>query len=221
MKKHAKCVLNVWKFLSSIKSALITYSYIGVNYQWFYLFCINEGLNFSICVLHQFADTKAVCDKQVFTSSNAKRYTHAHWYEFLLQLLTGCWMLMTQRKSCDNPGTNIKYKTILVLLLDFWYKLCTYSDTKDILLPPFLQGCAIRVQDFSHGSSKNLYVQSTNHNILYKSKQSNQNYLICALEKISSETRQYGYQWTPLDPHFQDLTFWADSGPPGHWGHRG
>ena len=109
-------------------------------------------MNFSICVLHQFADTKAVCDKQVFTSSNAKRYTHAHWYEFLLQLLTGCWRLMTQKKLCDNPGTNIKYKTILVLLLDFCYKLCTYSDTKDILLPSFLQGCAIRVQDFSHGS---------------------------------------------------------------------
>ena len=65
---------------------------------------------------------------------------------------TGCWLLMTQRKSCDNPGTNIKYKTILVLLLDFCYELCIYSDTKDILLPPFLQGCAIRVQDFSHGS---------------------------------------------------------------------
>ena len=79
MKKHVKCVLNVKKFSSSIKSALAHYLFL----HWSELpvilsFCINEGLNFSICVLHQFADTKAVCDKQVFTSSNAKRYTHAH-----------------------------------------------------------------------------------------------------------------------------------------------
>ena len=36
-----------------------------------------------------------------------------------------------------------------------------------------------------------------------------------------SKPLQYGCLWTPLDPHIQDLTFWADSGPPGHWGHRG
>ena len=32
---------------------------------------------------------------------------------------------------------------------------------------------------------------------------------------------QYGCLWTPLDPSNQDLTFWADLGPQGHWGHRG
>ena len=97
--------------------------------------------------------------------------------------------------------------------------------------------------------------------ILYKSKQSNQNELICALEKnpwkpgnmgtnelpwtptskiwhfeltqdhldtedtegnrrslclFFSKPLQYGCLWTPLDPHIQDLTFWADSGP---WGY--
>ena len=56
-------------------------------------------------------------------------------------------------------------------------------------------------QDISHS---NLELREV---ILYKSKQSNQNQLICALEKISLETRQYGYQRTPLDSHFQDLTF--------------
>ena len=56
------------------------------------------------------------------------------------------------------------------MLFDFCYELCIYSDTKDILLPPFLQSCAIRVQDFSHGSfaPKNLYVQSSNHNMVWK-----------------------------------------------------
>ena len=52
--------------------------------------------------------------------------------------------------------------------------------------------------------------------ILYKSKQSKENELICALKKFSLETRQYRYQLTPLDPHIQDLTFLADSGPLGH-----
>ena len=32
---------------------------------------------------------------------------------------------------------------------------------------------------------------------------------------------QYGCLRTPLDPSNQDLTFWADSGPRGHWGHQG
>ena len=32
---------------------------------------------------------------------------------------------------------------------------------------------------------------------------------------------QYGCLWTPLATSNQDLTFWADSGPLGHWGHRG
>ena len=36
-----------------------------------------------------------------------------------------------------------------------------------------------------------------------------------------AETQHIGYQWTPLDPSIQDLTFRADSGPPGHWGSRG
>ena len=31
-----------------------------------------------------------------------------------------------------------------------------------------------------------------------------------------AETQHIGYQWTPLDPSIQDLTFPADSGPPGH-----
>ena len=35
--KHVKCVFCL-KILTIDKSALITYSYIGVNYQWFYLF---------------------------------------------------------------------------------------------------------------------------------------------------------------------------------------
>ena len=30
---------------------------------------------------------------------------------------------------------------------------------------------------------------------------------------------QYGCLWTPLDPNNQDLTFWADMGPQGHWGY--
>ena len=30
--------------------------------------------------------------------------------------------------------------------------------------------------------------------------------------------QQYGCQGTPLDPSKQDLTFWADPGPLGHWG---
>ena len=32
---------------------------------------------------------------------------------------------------------------------------------------------------------------------------------------------QYGFLGTPLDPSNQDLTFWANLGPPGQWGDRG
>ena len=32
-----------------------------------------------------------------------------------------------------------------------------------------------------------------------------------------SQPQQYGCQQTPLDTNSQDLPFWADSGPPGHW----
>ena len=37
--------------------------------------------------------------------------------------------------------------------------------------------------------------------ILYKSKQSHENFQKCYLKNFSLETIQYGYQWTPLDPH--------------------
>ena len=33
-----------------------------------------------------------------------------------------------------------------------------------------------------------------------------------------SKPLQYGCLRTSLDPSYQDLSFWADSGPPGHWG---
>ena len=36
-----------------------------------------------------------------------------------------------------------------------------------------------------------------------------------------SQPQQYGCQQTPLDTNSQDLPFWADSGPPGHWLHQG
>ena len=36
-----------------------------------------------------------------------------------------------------------------------------------------------------------------------------------------SQPQQYGCQQTPLDTNSQDLPFWADSGPPGHWCHQG
>ena len=42
-----------------------------------------------------------------------------------------------------------------------------------------------------------------------------------SLRLFCSKPLHYGCLWTPLDPHIQDLTFRADSGPPGHWGHRG
>ena len=35
------------------------------------------------------------------------------------------------------------------------------------------------------------------------------------------QPQQYGCQQTPLDTNSQDLPFWADSGPPGHWLHQG
>ena len=39
--------------------------------------------------------------------------------------------------------------------------------------------------------------------------------------RVCYKTLQYGCLRPPLDPSNQDLTFWADSGPPGRWEHRG
>ena len=40
-----------------------------------------------------------------------------------------------------------------------------------------------------------------------------------SLRPFCSQPLQYGCLWTPLDPSNQDLTFWANSRPPGHRGY--
>ena len=45
--------------------------------------------------------------------------------------------------------------------------------------------------------------------------------MLRSLRLFCSQPQQYGCQQTPLDTNSQDLPFWADSGPPGHWLHQG
>ena len=75
---------------------------------------------------------------------------------------------MTQTKLCDNPGNIIQNKTILGVLLAFLLRI-VYPLVKIFYFLHFSRvvpfGCQISAMRFA---PKNLYVQSSNHNMVWK-----------------------------------------------------